>query len=362
MRGPASSGPSRPAAALPETTPFGGACDGVKRVIHEGTRRTTKTHEVGRRGEPEPFRAPDRPSRSPVSLSNDPSRPGGRGLGLPEKPDSPGPLRSQVLPALLIGLILVATSPLQPRDLSADDGDKTAPAVSPGQALVERSLRAYGGEARVLSLNSFVFAYRIQSLSRPDSKPLSAKVYFNDSDRFRSEVQDGDRKVVTVLSGDRGWVEVAGTTLSRPAKQLSPLRNETLSLLRPDLLLLIFSRYRYSTRITEEGQPLEQLEVTGLVDGEYIRGRLSINLDTGLIDKYQYEIERATRSGTGIFRGEVRYLEYAEIHGLQSPRRVLSRKTGATSQITVTGASLGKPIDPDLFRERKSPSAPAGQP
>ena len=131
---------------------------------------------------------------------------------------------------------------------------------------------------------------------------MSARVYFNDSDRFRSEVQDGDLKVVTVLSGNRGWVEVAGTMLSRPVKQLSPLRNETLSLLRPDLLLLIFSRYRYSTPITEEGRSLEQLEVTGLVDGEYIRGRLSINLDTGLIEKYQYETERATRSGTGIFR------------------------------------------------------------
>lgn len=261
-----------------------------------------------------------------------------------------------------MGLIAVATSLLQPNALSAEDGDRTAPAVGPGQALVERSLRAYGGEARILSLNSFVFAYRIESPSQPDSKPLSAKVYFNDSDQFRSEVQDGDLKVVTVLSENRGWVEVAGTMLSRPVKQLSPLRNETLSLLRPDLLLLIFSRYRYSTRITEEGQSLEQLEVTGLVDGEYIRGRLSINPDTGLIEKYQYETERATGSGAGIFRGEVRYLEYAEIDGLQSPRRVLSRKTGVTSKITVTGASLGKPMDPDLFREKTSPSKSAGEP
>ena len=274
----------------------------------------------------------------------------------------PGAARCLPLPALLIGWILVATPSVQPTALSAEDGERTAPAVSPGQALVERSLRAYGGEARILSLNSFVFAYRIQSPSRPNSKPLSARVYFNDSDQFRSEVQDGNLKVVTVLSGNRGWVEVAGTMLSRPVRELSPLRNETLSLLRPDLLLLIFSRYRYGTRITEEGQSLEQLEVTGLVDGEYIRGRLSIDLETGLIEKYQYEIERSTKGGTGIFRGEARYLEYAEIHGLQSPRRILSRKTGVTSQITVTGASLGQPIDPNLFREKKSPSKSAGQP
>ena len=57
---------------LPETTRLRAACDGVKRVIHEDTRRTTKTHEVRRRGEPAPFRVPDTPSGSPVSLSNDP--------------------------------------------------------------------------------------------------------------------------------------------------------------------------------------------------------------------------------------------------------------------------------------------------
>lgn len=295
--------------------------------------------------------------RGPASSA--PSRPA---AALPEKPDSPGALRSKILPALLVALGLSAIPAVQPTVLWAEEGDGTAPAVSRGQALVARSLRAYGGEARILSLNSFVFAYRIQSPSRPDSKPLSAKVYFNDSDQFRSEVRDGDLKVVTVLSGNRGWVEVAGTMLSRPVKQLSPLRNETLSLLRPDLLLLIFSRYRYTARVTEEGQSLEQLEVAGFVDGEYIRGRLSINPDTGMVEKYRYEIERSTRGGTGIFRGEVRYLEYAEIHGLQSPRKVLSRKAGVTSQITVTGASLGKTIDPDLFRKKKNPAKSAGEP
>ena len=64
---------------LSETNRFRAACDGVKRVIHEGTRRTTKTHEARSRGGPEPFRAPDRPSGFPVFLSNDPPRRQGGG-------------------------------------------------------------------------------------------------------------------------------------------------------------------------------------------------------------------------------------------------------------------------------------------
>ena len=293
---------------------------------------------------------------NPVSLSDDPSRRRERGA------DLPGAARRFFLAALLIGMSLATIPAVQPAVLSADDRGGATPAATPGADLVERSLRAYGGKSRILSLSSFVFEYRVQSPSRPDSKPLSAKVYFDDSDRFRSEVRDGDLEVVTVLSGNRGWVDVAGTKLARPVKELSPLRNETLSLLRPDLLLLIFSRYRYGSRITEEGRPLDQLEVSGFVDGEYIRGRLSINLATSLIEKYQYEIERATRSGTGIFRGEARYLEYAEIQGLQSPGKVLSRKTGVTSQITVTAAALGKPLDPDLFHQTGTLSKPAEQP
>ena len=262
------------------------------------------------------------------------------------------------LRALLIGLTFIAILPVQPTVLSADGRDRTLRAANQGQTLVEKSLRAYGGEDRILSLDSLVFEYQVQSRSQSDSKPLFAKVYFDDSGRFRSEVRDGSQKVVTVLSGNSGWVSVAGTLLTRPAKELSPLRNETLSLLRPDLLLLVFSKYQYSARIKEEERSLDQLEVSGFVDGEYIRGRLSINHDSKLIEKYEYEIERTTRSGTGIFRGEARYLEYAEIHGLQSPRKILSRKTGVTSQITVTATAMGEPIDPDLFQKTEALSKP----
>ena len=277
-------------------------------------------------------------------------------------PDLPGAARCLPLLALLAGLSLSAISPVQPTVLSADPGDGATAAARPGRALVERSLRAYGGEAKILALSSFLFEYQVQSRSQPDSEPLSAKVYFNDTGQFRSEVRDGDLKVVTVLSGNRGWVEVAGTLLARPVKELSPLRNETLSLLRPDLLLLIFSRYRQSGRITEDGRSLDQLEVSGFVDGEYIRGRLSISVETSLIEKYQYEIERATGSGTGIFRGEARYLEYGEIQGFRSPTKILSRKMGVTSQITVTAATLGQPIDPDLFRKTEAPSGKGKRP
>ncbi len=259
----------------------------------------------------------------------------------------------------LICLSLTSLFPGEPRALPATNSEGTSAAVKPGQALIEKSLRAYGGSAKILSLSSFVFEYQVQSASQPDSQPLSAKAYFKDTDQFRSEVGDGDFQVVTVLSGNRGWVEVAGTTLPRPIKELSPLRNETLSLLRPDLLLLIFSKYRYSGRIEEEGGLLDQIQVSGFIDGEYIRGRLSISVQTSLIKKYEFEIERATKGGTGVFRGQSLYLKYGEVKGFKFPKEILSRKTGKASQITVTAATLGEPLDEDLFRETVTPSSEA---
>ena len=57
------------------TIRFRAACDGEKRVIQEGTRSKTPR-------EPEPFPAPDTPSRSPVSSSDDLPCRRGRGQNL----------------------------------------------------------------------------------------------------------------------------------------------------------------------------------------------------------------------------------------------------------------------------------------
>ena len=228
---------------------------------------------------------------------------------------------------------------------------KTASVGEQAPVLINKALKAYGGTAKVLSLRSFIFEYNIQSTSQPDANPISAKTYFKDSDQFRSEIWDGNLQVVTVLSKDQGWVEIDGTTISRPEQELTPLRNETLSLLRPELLLLIFSKYRYSGHIKEKQGRMDQIQISGFVDGEYIRGRLSINGKTSLIEKYEFEIEREMQSGPGIFQGQIHYLKYSEAKGFKFPAKILSRQAGNTSYITVTMATLNEPIDENLFRK-----------
>lgn len=228
---------------------------------------------------------------------------------------------------------------------------KTAPVREQAPGLINAALEAYGGSAKVLSLRSFVVEYNVQSTSQSDFNPISAKTYFKDTDQFRSEIWDGNLQVSTVLSRDQSWVEVNGTTISRPQKELTPLRNETLSLLRPELLLLIFSKYRYDGHIKEKQGRMHQIQISGFVDGEYIRGRLSINGKTFLIEKYEFEIEREMTSGPGIFQGQIDYLKYSAVKGFKFPSKILSRQAGKTSYITVTTATLNEPIDENFFRK-----------
>jgi len=228
---------------------------------------------------------------------------------------------------------------------------KTAPVGEQAPGLINEALKAYGGSAKVLSLKSFVVEYNIQSTSQSDLNPISAKIYFKDTDQFRSEIWDGNLQVSTVLSRDQSWVEVNGTTISRPQKELTPLRNETLSLLRPELLLLIFSKYRYDGHIKEKQGRMHQIQISGFVDGEYIRGRLSINGKTFLIEKYEFEIEREMISGPGIFQGQIHYLKYSAVKGFKFPSKILSRQAGKTSYIRVTTATLNEPIDENLFQQ-----------
>ena len=222
-------------------------------------------------------------------------------------------------------------------------------------SVIKRSITAYGGQAKILSLKSFLFEYQVKSVSPKTAEPIFMRTYFKDTDFFRSEVIDGRFQVITVLDKNQGFVEVDGTKISRPAKSLSPLRNETLSFLRPDLLLLIFSKYRYSGRIKEEGRSLEQVLISGFIDNEYIRGRLSINSKNFFVEKYEFEIERETKDGIGIFRGQNRYLKYNQFDGFKLPHEIISQRPTKTSRILVTAVTLNKGPEKKIFQNITEP-------
>ena len=224
------------------------------------------------------------------------------------------------------------------------------------EAIVRKSLAAYGGENKSLSFKNATLEYQIESMGDSASKPFLVKTYFKEADFFRSEVTGEKTNTVTILNHDKGWLKIDDTVLSLTKKNLEPLKTEVISQLRPDLLLLAFQKFRYYGRTEEDGHTLDEVDITGFLGGEYTRGRLSFDLSTNLVYKYEFESERESPSGRGIFHGNSKYKEYRDYEGLKIPVEIVSTQGGKGSKIKVGLVDLKSVLDQSLFLE---PSQPA---
>lgn len=264
-------------------------------------------------------------------------------------------------------------APLRPKTLqvrfsprfAAPPQRRPSPSDELAEAVVKKSLTAYGGEAKILSFKDASFQYQVESLETSAAKPVQMKAYFKEANYFRTEAAGEGADAVTILSRDKGWVKVGDTTLSLSKKSVDPLKSAIISQLRPDLLLVSFQKFRYGGKAEEDGRKLDLVDVSGFLAGEYVRGRLSFDSNTHLIYKYEFEIERELPKGRGIVAGEEKYLRYMDAEGIKVPAEVASRQGRKTSRLTVSQASFADVLDPALFQDPNPtpvPSTPAQKP
>jgi len=228
------------------------------------------------------------------------------------------------------------------------------PSVEKASAIVQKAIVAHGGETKILSVKNATYEYQVQSVGdSPDaaSKPITIKTFFKDDSFFRSEASGDNLDAVTILNGDKGWLKVGDTTLTLTSKEIDPLKTSMITQLRPELLLLVFPKRRYTGRIEENDRSLDQVEISGFVGVEYVRGRLSFDAATSQLYKYEYEIERESPKGKGIMKGEERYLKYGEKDGMKFPEEILSRQVRKSSKLKVTKVDFSAPLSDDLFRD-----------
>ena len=225
------------------------------------------------------------------------------------------------------------------------------------EGIARKSLAAYGGESKSLSFQNATFEYQIEAMGEPASKPLQVKSYFKESTYFRSEVIGEKSTTTTILNHDKGWIKIDDTVLSLTKKNLEPLKAEVISQLRPDLVLLSLQKFRYYGRTEEEGHKLDEVNISGFLGGEYTRGRLSFDLTTYLVYKFEFESERESASGKGIFHGKFVYSKYEESEGLKIPVEIISSQGTKVSKISVKHIDLKTVLDPGLFSEPLKPTS-----
>jgi hypothetical protein len=229
------------------------------------------------------------------------------------------------------------------------------PSVEKANTIVQKAILAHGGERRILSVTTAVYEYQVESQGDTPSKPITIKTSFKDDSFFRSDASGDNLDASTILNGDKGWLKVGDTILSLSRKEVDPLKTSMITQLRPELLLLVFPKRRYSGRIEENGLNLDQIEISGFIGVEYVRGRLSFDAATSQLNKYEYEIERESAKGKGIVKGEERYLRYGEKDGVIFPQEILSRQVKKTSRLKVLKADFNAPLSEDLFQDPTPP-------
>jgi hypothetical protein len=262
-----------------------------------------------------------------------------------------------VPPGLVPPKPVAAASPASDATLQLAQADKTNPSVERAELVLRSSLDAYGGQEKLLAVQEAAYIYQVVTETDPPSKPVTVKTYFKGDTYFRSEVGGENQEAISILSGGKGWVQVGGATLSLSKSELLPLRNGLAAQLRPDLLLLSFPKHRFTVRTEEANRTLDQIEVSGFMGGEYVRGRLSIDVATHLLFKYEYELERDFPSGKGIVRGEEQFVQYREVEGLQVPSLIISRQGKKVSKLTLEKAEFNSALPASLFEDPSPKSA-----
>jgi hypothetical protein len=230
------------------------------------------------------------------------------------------------------------------------------PTSEKADELFRQSANAYGGEEKILSLQDGCYHYSVESVGKPDTKPITVKACFKTDAYFWSEATGDNLQALTILNQDRGWVKVGETVLTLTRKEIDPVRIGIVIQLRPDLLLVSFPKRRYAGQTQEEGRTLEFVEVSGFLAGEYVRGRLAFDIVTHLIYKYEYETEKESPKERGIVKGEERYVEYKENEGLKIPMEILSRQGSKTSRLILTSVRFDPNLDSALFQDPSGPS------
>src|SRR4030088_1151279 len=111
-----------------------------------------------------------------------------------------GPIM-RILSSLACVLVLLLASPGLAR---ADDQAEV-------KALIDKAIKAAGGEAKLAKFQAMV--WKGKGTFHPDKIAFTGAWSYQAPNRMRSEIefQDADAKILTVLDGDKGWTRTDET-------------------------------------------------------------------------------------------------------------------------------------------------------
>jgi hypothetical protein len=204
------------------------------------------------------------------------------------------------------------------------------------EEIVDKALRAHGGEEKLTSLTAFTLKER---MAYPEAATWDAEIAVQLPGRYRAErtISSGgkSRTSLIVLDGDQGWMKMNDLVTPYPKAFIASFFKYTIPYEGPRSILRLRARQRnascqFSTtgEGTVEGRPAVGLRMK-LEGGP--EATWYFDKETGLLLK---EVERTKR-----FEGEddvveTVYGDYQSVDGFPMARTVTSRRDGKVASTT----------------------------
>ena len=200
------------------------------------------------------------------------------------------------------------------------------------EQIIDKAIRAHGGEERLSGLSGFSLKERLIYEKGPTwNFVLDADVPL----RYRSEMKsgpEGKNRSVFVINGDQGWMKRGEEAEPYPATFLDSMRKNTIPYLGPRSILRLRARQR---------NPQCQISMAGecTIDGHQAVG-LRMKLEGGPQQTWFFDKESGlllkTESRTANFEGDetvtvTTYEDYQTFDGFPMARKEITQRDGKPS-------------------------------
>lgn len=215
---------------------------------------------------------------------------------------------------------------------------------------IARSIAAYGGETRLLSITDLSFSSQSTGQTGP---PVQFKVYFKDADKFRSEVTGSNFFAMTIANGPSAWLKTDQSVIDLVAGDVESLKVSTLVQSQPYALFDRLTKFWALGDRTVDGVTYQMVGVSGFLANHYTRGEISLDSQNFLVRRFEYEEEVETQGGKGIRKNDLRYDGYQTFDGILLPTRVVSQMGEAKSVVAFSDFKINSGIPGSYFDKPK---------
>jgi outer membrane lipoprotein-sorting protein len=239
-------------------------------------------------------------------------------------------------------------------------GENDPARIEEAKRWIARSLAAYGGNERLAALTDLSF--ESQSPTTATNNPIIRfKVYFKGTDKFRSEVSGSksgevsgsDFFAITIINGPSAWLKSEQTLIELTAGDAEPLMISTQLQSQPYVIFDRLTKFWTEGERTVDGVRYAVIGTSGFLGKNFARGEISLDLQTFIIRRFEYEEEVEAKQGRGVNKYDLRYEDYRAFGGIQFPTRVRSIQPGATSTTTFSDFKVNPGVPDSYFEKPK---------